>query len=332
MNPFNKHGIHHLVKCLFLAFSVASASAAVQWSTVRHVWGEDLSGSLQGAGGIGGLLRTTHAAVLSDGKRETEHEQTPAEHTFHYDSNGNIILLTDAQANESARYSYDAFGKTLTATGPAAKANRYRFSTKPAEEESALVYYGYRYYDPVTGRWPSRDPIGEKGGFNIYAAGSNGYPYKADVLGLEEFHFNSLTFESTWFPAQVESSTEDLCNSFRAGILTIKVWAFMPLEQAEGVIVKIDGGHGVIQSNGEQTWVEKGRTLQICPKQMEQRTVPITISDGAGPITISSSPGGWPNGKVLNVNLSYKCTECGDGGCGGNGTVANFELTYSLSG
>lgn len=28
--------------------------------------------------------------------------------------------------------------------------------------------YGYRYYDPVTGRWPSRDPIGEQGGVNLY--------------------------------------------------------------------------------------------------------------------------------------------------------------------
>lgn len=29
-------------------------------------------------------------------------------------------------------------------------------------------YYGYRWYDPLTGRWPSRDPIGERGGYNLY--------------------------------------------------------------------------------------------------------------------------------------------------------------------
>jgi hypothetical protein len=35
--------------------------------------------------------------------------------------------------------------------------------------------YGYRYYDPVTGRWPSRDPIEEQGGLNLYGfVGSNG--------------------------------------------------------------------------------------------------------------------------------------------------------------
>jgi RHS repeat-associated protein len=31
------------------------------------------------------------------------------------------------------------------------------------DQVTGLLYYGYRYYDPVTGRWPSRDPIGEVG-------------------------------------------------------------------------------------------------------------------------------------------------------------------------
>ena len=32
----------------------------------------------------------------------------------------------------------------------------------------ALCYYGYRYYNPQLGRWPSRDPIEEEGGLNLY--------------------------------------------------------------------------------------------------------------------------------------------------------------------
>jgi RHS repeat-associated protein len=141
------------------------------------VWGEDLSGSLQGAGGIGGLLRSVNT---------TANRELRTENTFHYDSNSNVILLTDTQGRESARYAYDAFGKTLTATGPAARINRYRFSTKPVEVESGLVYYGYRYYDPVTGRWPSRDPIEEKGGVNVYGALQNDFLSAHDVLGLVE--------------------------------------------------------------------------------------------------------------------------------------------------
>jgi hypothetical protein len=49
-----------------------------------------------------------------------------------------------------------------------------------------MRYYGYRYYDPVTGRWPSRDPIGENGGINLYAMVGNNSVNWWDFLGLEE--------------------------------------------------------------------------------------------------------------------------------------------------
>lgn len=45
--------------------------------------------------------------------------------------------------------------------------------------------YGYRYYDPTTGRWPSRDPIGERGGENLYGfVGNDGVNY-FDLLGRD---------------------------------------------------------------------------------------------------------------------------------------------------
>jgi hypothetical protein len=48
-----------------------------------------------------------------------------------------------------------------------------------------VTFYGYRYYDPVTGRWPSRDPIGERGGLNLYAfVGNDGANYW-DYCGLQ---------------------------------------------------------------------------------------------------------------------------------------------------
>jgi len=44
-----------------------------------------------------------------------------------------------------------------------AKNNPFRFSTKYQDDESDLLYYGYRYYKPSTGTWPNRDPLGERG-------------------------------------------------------------------------------------------------------------------------------------------------------------------------
>jgi RHS repeat-associated protein len=49
---------------------------------------------------------------------------------------------------------------------------------------SGLYFYGYRYYDPVTGRWPSRDPIGERGGKNLYGFVTNNAVLWIDWLGL----------------------------------------------------------------------------------------------------------------------------------------------------
>lgn len=55
----------------------------------------------------------------------------------------------------------------------------------PRQREAfGLYYYGYRYMDPVTGRWPSRDPIGESGGVNLYGFVRNDGLNKSDSLGL----------------------------------------------------------------------------------------------------------------------------------------------------
>lgn len=46
-----------------------------------------------------------------------------------------------------------------------------------------MADYLYRYYDPVTGRWPSRNPIGEDGGINLYGFVGNDGVNRWDYLG-----------------------------------------------------------------------------------------------------------------------------------------------------
>ena len=62
-----------------------------------------------------------------------------------------------------AQYTYDGFGRTLSAIGPMADFFRHRFSTKYYDPETGFYYYGYRYYAPDLTRWTTRDPIGEDG-------------------------------------------------------------------------------------------------------------------------------------------------------------------------
>ena len=149
--------------------------------TKTQTWGTDLSGSLQGAGGVGGLLMVEEIGT------------TTAAYHFQYDGNGNVTEITDHTGTKVATYRYDAFGNTLVATGSYAALNNYRFSTKPLDSEIAnapLYYYGYRYYDPTTGRWPSRDPIGERGGVNLYGFVRNGGVNRWDYLGLSDWDYD----------------------------------------------------------------------------------------------------------------------------------------------
>ncbi|MGI6345997.1 MAG: RHS repeat-associated core domain-containing protein [Limisphaerales bacterium] len=137
-----------------------------------YTWGLDASGSMQGAGGVGGLL------MVNAG--------TNAVHFPAYDLNGNVMGLVNATNGIiSAKYEYGPFGEVFCSVGDMAKVNPFGFSTKYTDNETDLVYYGYRYYSPALGRWLSRDPIEEKGGLNLYGFVNNDPVNKWDKLGLQ---------------------------------------------------------------------------------------------------------------------------------------------------
>jgi RHS repeat-associated protein len=81
--------------------------------------------------------------------------------------------------------------KRVAAQFPAVLERRKNNSVAPQARPSlgkrkplrGLRYYGYRFYDPVTGRWPSRDPIEEEGGLNLYSFGPNSPMNGYDVHG-----------------------------------------------------------------------------------------------------------------------------------------------------
>ncbi len=132
-------------------------------------WGRDISGTLGGAGGSGGL------SFFSDDRRATNW-------FYHYDANGNVAQISSPKSKECFTYSYSAFGipKNLDKSN----ANRFLYSTKIYDEELGSYFYGFRYYSPTNGRWSAKDPIGEKGGFNLYAFVSNQPTNRIDILGL----------------------------------------------------------------------------------------------------------------------------------------------------
>lgn len=133
-------------------------------------WGADLSGTLEGAGGIGGLV-----AIIEEGGRTLLPVQ---------DGLGNITAVLDQATGQTvARYDFGPFGEPLGESGEV-DACPFRFQTKWYDAESQHYYFGYRHYDPRLGRWLSRDPLGEAGGFNLYAYCGNDPVNRHDPLGL----------------------------------------------------------------------------------------------------------------------------------------------------
>jgi RHS repeat-associated protein len=152
-----------------------------------YVWGLDVSGTWQGAGGVGGLLAV---------RRHERGTQPLESYWAATDLNGNVIGLCDtgraingtgSTAGKYAVYEYDPFGQAIRVSEPEEDLNPFRFSTKYQDIETGLYYYGFRYYNPATGRWLNRDPIGEEGGLNLYGMVGNNALEKLDPFGLKAF-------------------------------------------------------------------------------------------------------------------------------------------------
>jgi len=142
-----------------------------------YSWGLDLSGTMDGAGGVGGLLWVTLHTVSGP---------AAGTHFAAYDGNGNVVALVSATTgNETSRYENGPFGEPIRVTGLAATLNPFRFSTKRTNPTTDLVLYEYRAYSPSLGRWPNRDPIGEFGGLNEYGFSANSPLNLIDLLGLQ---------------------------------------------------------------------------------------------------------------------------------------------------
>ena len=136
---------------------------------IEYAWGLDLSGTLQGAGGVGGLLFEKRNGAI----------YVPC-----YDANGNITSYVDTNGSVRAYRQFDAFGNTVSKGGDMVDVFHFWYSTKYFDHDTDLYYYGYRYYSPLLQRWINRDPIEEDGGVNLYGFVKNRALNRIDKLGL----------------------------------------------------------------------------------------------------------------------------------------------------
>jgi len=92
---------------------------------------------------------------------------------YHADGLGSTRAISDSSQVVTESSTYDAYGNAVVTYGAAPNfgyAGQYRYYA----DATGLHYLKARYYDPVAGRFQSRDPIGYGGGLNLYeyAAGN----------------------------------------------------------------------------------------------------------------------------------------------------------------
>lgn len=126
-------------------------------------------------------LNTLFARALEGSRFEIQY--------FHKNYLDHVMAVSDDNGNLIEHYRYTAFGEPeiyapngtrLTTT---AIDNDILWNVRRYESANGLYMYLYRDYDAASGRWPSRDPIGERGGMNLYGFVNNDGVNRVDILG-----------------------------------------------------------------------------------------------------------------------------------------------------
>jgi RHS repeat-associated protein len=240
-------------------------------SLVTYTRGNDLSGTLQGAGGIGGLLARTDNGQMIGGS-------PTATALYVADANGNVIRMFYTNGTTAARYNYDPFGNMLTMSGPVATANKYRFSSKEWNGSAGLYYYGFRFYEPSLQRWLNRDPNQELGGVNLIGIRFNDFINMVEPFGLcpedvQKIHdlYNQATDDMNkaghrvgWFPPLSSLKYWVPGNGWecvsQAQCVANKLWA-----QSPNFVDRWDI-QTVTSPSGTHTWVEARSHNPFDPK------------------------------------------------------------------
>ena len=101
--------------------------------------------------------------------------------TYGYDLTKNICEVFGPAGYIRTAYSYAPFGAVTASDNSVVQP--FQWSSEHYDSELDLVYSNYRHYSPSLGRFLSRDPIEEQGGWNLYLIGGNNLLERTDILG-----------------------------------------------------------------------------------------------------------------------------------------------------
>lgn len=125
---------------------------------------------------------------------------------FHQDKTGNILALTDAAGNTVAAFAYAPYGAVANRTGSVVTPFTYAGAYGVMDEGAGLFFMSNRYYDAITGRFLTRDPIRSGGGYNLYRYVSDNPVTGIDPMGLSDVAEGTYDICLNRPPAHLKSS------------------------------------------------------------------------------------------------------------------------------
>ena len=150
---------------------------------------------------------------------------TDTANTYYYVLNlqGDVVALTDATGAVVAQYTYNAWGKILSATGEMAEINPIRYRGYYYDTETGFYYLQSRYYDPANHRFINADSLASTGqgfvGNNMYIYCGNNPVRRIDITGnwwLEDawdWATDKLEDAWDWTTGVAEDAWDWTCNA-----------------------------------------------------------------------------------------------------------------------
>jgi RHS repeat-associated protein len=126
--------------------------------------------------------------------------------------------LTDLNGNVVTRYDYTPYGRRVLTSGTVNA--DFGFTGHYYDTASALCLALYRAYDANLGRWLSRDPIGIRGGMNLYRYANNEPFSKTDLYGLRTCVSNKTDQEKEEIRRKIRRFAQSAVEAIRQGRIT----------------------------------------------------------------------------------------------------------------
>lgn len=292
------------------------------------LWGPDLSGSMTGAGGVGGLLSTTYQGVT---------------YQVCSDANGNVTGLVPVSGTGAgtlvARFDYDPFGNRVTNAGPNVELCPFGFSSKYLDMEIGIVSYELRMYSPAKGRWMSRDLIEEKGGIHLHKMLGNDPVNRFDVLGMIDYNigigiglsgtvhlpmssggptFVGLSVGYSAYIAVAVSSSRAVgwssavqCAICHTGAVTVMVGPGLAVNLGGGPLLTFGPSGDLNDMSGYSTQIGGGIGIPIGPGPLSQSTeVTVDVDIKTRQVTVVVPKFGFGYSGYLAIRVTGSCTGC----------------------